>query len=343
VAEVGTRLIADQLPSPGDDGAEEVSRKQARLDELAADGGVQTAFFGNSMLDAAVDPTLVVESSQALEGPAYNAALLGAPIYLQEDWLDEVAGGEIAPELAVVGIGPLDVVDWANPVGDGGEALTPAQQRIFEGLVTDNLATLDDDWLTTLDRTASDWSSLLEHRGAMREPSLVLAAAARAATGGDPPDDVDRTDERWDSNLSADGQVQQFLDRQGAEIDGLESSFLFRSLMTAARTERIEDVVEHFEDHDVPVVLVVPPIDPNGVPAGAAAAYAYLAQQVVLEAGRLDVPVVDLSAQPYESALYADGIHLNAAGSQRFSTDLAAALDALCTSRPELGCAPADG
>lgn len=343
VAEVGTRLIADQLPSPGDDGREELARKQARLDQLATEGGVQTTFFGNSMIDAAVDPVTVVDTSQQLEGTAYNAALLGAPIYLQEEWLDEVAGGDAAPELAVVGVGPLDVVDWANPVGDAGDALTPAQQRTFEGLVTDNLAALDDDWLSTLDRTASDWSSLVEHRGAMREPSLVLAAAGRAATGSEPPDDVDRTDERWDANLSPDGQVQQFLDRQGAEIEGLEGSFLFRSLMTAARTERIEGVVERFEDHDVPVVLVVPPIDPAGVPPGAAAAYAYLAQQVVLEAGRLEVPVVDLSAQPYESALYADGIHLNAAGSQRFSVDLAAALDGLCASRTDLGCGDADG
>jgi hypothetical protein len=339
VAEVGTRLIADQLPSPGNDSREEVRRKQARLAELASSGGLEIVFFGNSMIDAGIDPARVAEVSQQLEGDVYNASLLGAPVYLQQDWLDDVAGGEASPDLAVVGIGPLDVVDWANPVGDGNEALTPAQQRLFENLVTDNLADLDDSLLTSLDRSASERSALIEHRGAMREPSLVLAAAARAATGSDPPDDVDRTDERWDDNLSADGQVQQFLDRQGAEVEGLVGSFLHRSLETTARTDRIPGIVELVQDHDVPVVVLVPPIDPSSVPPRTAQAYASLAQQIVAEAADLDVAVIDLSTAGYDPSAFADGIHLNAAGSQRFSDDVAVALDGVCASRPELRCA----
>ena len=264
LAEVGTRLIADHLPSPGDDGRQELTRKQARLDELAADGGVQTAFFGNSTIDAGVDPARVQERPQVDGG--VNAALLGAPIYLQNDWIDEVVGGESPPDLAVVGLGPLDVVDWANPVGDGADPLSPSQQRLFESLVTDNLATLDDDWLSELDRTAGDWSSLVEHRGSLREPTVVLGATLQTATGRAPGANVDRTDERWDENLSAGGQVQQFLDRTGAQIEGIGSDFLYRSLETSPRPERVEAVVDRFDDEDVPVVLLVAPVDLTRLP-----------------------------------------------------------------------------
>jgi len=338
VAEAGTRVVAGHLPSPGDDGQQELSRKQGQLDALTADGGVETAFFGNSTIDAGIDPARVQTSSQQLEGSAYNAALLGAPIYLQEDWIDEVAGADAPPDLAVVGIGPLDVVDWANPVGDGADPLSPAQQRLFESLVTDNLAVLDDDWLSELDRSASSWSSLVEHRGALREPAVVLGATIQTASGRAPSAEIDRTDTRWDENLSPQGQVQQFLDRTGAPIDGLSGDFLYRSLETSARPERVEAVVERFEDQDVPVVLLVAPVDLTRLPPAAAAAYVELAATIVAEADEQGVPVIDLSQAGYGPDLYADGIHLNAAGSARFSDDVAAALDGLCASDDDLRC-----
>lgn len=338
VAEVGARAVADHLPSSGDDGRQELSRKQARLEELAEQGGVEVVFFGNSTIDAGIDPPRVVQASQQVAGPAYNAALLGAPMYLQDQWIDEVAGGAASPEVAVVGFGPLDVVDWANPVGDGADPLSPAQQRLFEGLVTDNLAELDDDWLSEVDRTSSDWSVLLEHRGALREPAVVLGATFQAATGREPSADLDRTDARWDENLSADGQVQQFLDRQGAAIEGIGGDFLHRSLETSARPERIEGVVDAFAEHDVPVVLLVAPVDLGRLPQASAQAYVELAAEIVAEADELGVPVVDISQAAYGPELYADGIHLNAAGSARFSDDVAVALDALCRRDDALRC-----
>ena len=243
-----------------------------------------------------------------------------------------------APDLAVVGFGPLDVVDWANPLGDGSDPLTPAQQRLLENLVTDTLGELDDDWLTRLDRAARDWSVLVEHRGSLREPAAVLHASWQAITGGEPVEDLGRADQRWDENLSADGQAQQFLDRQGAPTEGFGGDFLHRSLETSARPERIGVVVDRFAEHDVPVVLLVAPVDVARLPPASAEAYVALAAAIVTEADELGVPVIDLARAAYGPELYADGIHLNAAGSTRLSDDVAAALDAICTRDDALRC-----
>lgn len=347
LAEVGTRLIADHLPAPGDDGRAEVLRKEDDLEALAADGGPDVVFFGNSLIDAGVDPVRFSEASTRFAGPAYNAALLGAPIYLQTEWIEEVTGGPASPAVSVVGLGPLDVIDWANPVAQGAEPLTPAQQRLFESLVTDNIRVVEDDLLSRAERRASDASALVEHRGALRDPGVVLAAAFQTAAGRPPGAEATRTDDLWDENLGPGGNVLQFQDRQGGQLEGFGDSFLERSLLTASRPERVEQVVDLVEEGDSQVVLLVPPVDLPSLPPATAQAYVELADEIVAEGERLGVTVVDRSRAGYPAELYADGIHLNAAGTERLSVELAAALDAACAPAGALACgaapAPEDG
>lgn len=347
LAEVGTRLIAGHLPAPGDDGRAEVLRKEDDLEALAADGGPDVVFFGNSLIDAGVDPVRFTEASTRFAGPAYNAALLGAPIYLQTEWIEEVTGGPASPEVSVVGLGPLDVIDWANPVAQGAEPLTPAQQRLFESLVTDNIRVVEDDVLSQVERQASDASALVEHRGALRDPGVVLAATFQTAAGRPPGPEATRTDDLWDENLGPGGNVLQFQDRQGGQLEGFGDSFLERSLLTASRPERVEQVVELVEEGDSQVVLLVPPVDLPSLPPATAQAYVELAEEIVAEGQRLGVTVVDRSRAGYPADLYADGIHLNAAGTDRLSVELAAALDAACAPAGALACgaapAPEDG
>ena len=85
------------------------------------------------------------------------------------------------------------------------------------------------------------------------------------------------------------------------------------------------------DDAGVPTVVVVPPMALDALAAAGADTQAYLAAVGELSEtvrGR-GLPFLDFTSA-YDTSLFADPAHLNAAGTERFSRELATAVDSAC-------------
>jgi len=323
LAEVGVRFVSDQLPPPTAGDTEELVRKHERLAELA-DAGQQpeVVFFGNSTIDAGIDPAAFSAASQTFD-TAYNAALLGNTLDVPQRWIDEFVLPQTDPDVVVVGITPLDVLE-----GDRSDADAAIRAASFDVKFDE----IDDGLLPRLTRQADDLSYLVRHRSSLREPATFAGAAYDAATGQEPPGDLSRPDGFWDQHLAPDGAVLAY--RQGqlrSPNTGLVED-VTRALPSDLRLDRIDDVLERVGGTEA--VVLIPPIAIQslagyGVPVER---WREVAALIVQRADHLGVPTIDLSTSTtsFPDDRFYDPIHLNAAGAEQMSAQVASALDAFC-------------
>lgn len=330
VLELGTRTIADQLPSSESDDSEELVLKAGRLEELGSnDVPVGAVFIGSSAIDAGVAPAAFDAASSRFEG-SYNAGLIGTPLATQQRWTDEVVLAQVDPEVAVVAVSPLEVHQNREA-----EALAPID-AIFDA----SFREIEDGLLPSLERWAEDRSALVRYRGSLRDPQYVLDAV-RNTVGGEPDfPRIVRPDGYWEENLDDRGAVLQYRDRQLNQVSPELITYLDESMAAPYRPERLEGLLDTLDRAGVPAVVVAPPIALDRLSGAGADAQAYLDAVGELAAtveGR-GLPFLDFSTA-YDDGAFADPLHLNGAGTERFSRDLATAVDEVCAAlATDAGC-----
>jgi hypothetical protein len=331
-AELGVRAISANLPAQTLDDRYEIVHKADQIAAIEQQGGASLVFLGSSPVDAGIDPA-VFEQQAATPWQSYNAALLGSPVYLQERWLEDVVLPDLEPTVAVVGVSPLDVVQGANPLDEDGRTLTGSEQRLVENLVASRFRVLDEGLPAQLDRSVSKWSELVRYRATLRTPSVVLDATSETVQGHARPGET-RPEDFWRQNTSEQGAALQYRAAGGPRTDGFIELLLDRSLRTPVLPERVTAALEILDDHHVESVVLIPPVDlqaaaVRGLDIGL---YTDAAAEIVAASIEHGSPVIDLSSQTYATTDFNDALHLNAAGSQRASTEVASQLDALCAS-----------
>ena len=326
-AELFVRWIEPQLPvvRAGDDA--EMVIKAKRIKEIGAhDPDVDVVFFGTSMMDSAVDPEAFLDSSQRYDS-VYNAGVVGAPTRTQVRWATEVVLPSLDPDLIVLGIHPIDLL-----VNDVLNLNIQPQQAdvVFAGVLRET----KDGPVGALERFANDNSVLVQQRGSLRRPQLVVQGAWNQLTDTPPQKFIPkRTQEYWEPRISPLGESALF---HGDEFNITGVKDQLRENMTPDSFS-VADVHRLFEvtlEEGAEVVVVIPPIpvdawrdvqiDFNALSAGTG-----LIRSIAAE---YDVPVIDFSfAGNYANELFADLVHTNERGAERLSRDLARRLDALET------------
>jgi hypothetical protein len=334
VLELGVRLISAHLPTVETDDSQELVIKAERIERLGAGGQpVGAVVFGSSAMDAGVAPATFDAASTRFDG-SFNAALIGTPLATQERWAHDVVLEQLDPQVAIVGVSPLEVHQ-----NQEAEDLAPVD-AIFDA----SFREVEDGALPSLERWASDRSQLVRYRGSLRHPRYVGDAIVDTVTRSRDFPRIDRPEGYWEQNLDPQGAVLQYRDRQLGAVSPELVAYLDTTFDSPYRPERLEALLDRLEEAEVPVVLVSPPIADQALAAAGAdvAAYQEAVAEIAATAEERGLPFIDLSTG-YDSALFADPLHLNAAGTEQLSRDLAAAVDAACAAAgAATGCAGAE-
>ncbi len=337
VTELGTRAVEDWLPVSQAGDAAEVQLKYEQLGALAdADEPTDVVFFGNSAMDAAIDPAVWAETS-ATYPLAYNASLLGQPFDSVRRWEADFVLPACDPALVVVGITPFDVpqIDILN-----------TSRAVVEKLFDDAMDRLEQGPLARLDERLQDRSAIIRHRSSFRSPVQLYRAATSRITGDDKPKQdslqpvvltdgriVARTEDVWaDELIQPRGGVANYWGLDEPQPLGFGfTSPVQQEIFRSSRTSRTQMAAlrDAAEAAGAQVVFVIPPSRPDAYTSftGSREATARAVATVRDEATDLGVNVYDFSDARYPDDHFADDVHLNRVGSAQFSADLARALD----------------
>lgn len=321
VAELVARAISPHLLPPTSPGAGEVIVKDRQLAALAPT--TQVLFLGDSTLDAGVDPTAFTDESVRFSS-AYNASLMGARLPSQRIWTGRVLRDH-TPQL---------VVQAATPTLVSHLGVSPDDVSSYDAVLSYNLRQLDGDVWYTLGERAGEVSALVRYRSSLRNPRLAAGAAWDQVTGAPELPKAERPAGFWDQFTSPVGQNTSF-GNQVAKADNLGGLFdaLKRLLDGRYDTQPLETLIEGYRDAGIATVVVVPPMSEPLLTAGgvSVAEWRAAAARIVAAGAAHGVPVLDYTSRTYPPEQFADPLHLNVAGSKRFSADLARDIDALCS------------
>lgn len=107
-AELLLRSVRPKLRPLSDWRNWEIQHKVEALDALARDGGASVVAVGSSTMNAAVEPDFLSKLTGRTR-PAFNAALNGAGTRLIELWVLRILLPRLRPDVVVIGLGSGDV------------------------------------------------------------------------------------------------------------------------------------------------------------------------------------------------------------------------------------------
>jgi len=337
--ELGVRSVEDWLPVSQAGDAAEVELKWDQIHSLEEAGErTDVVFFGNSAMDAAIDPAVWAEAS--ISYPlAYNASLLGQPFDSMRRWAQDYVLPHCDAATVVIGVTPFDVpqIDILN-----------TNRALVERLFDDAMNRLEDKPLARADRRLRDRSAIVRNRASFRSP-VRLYRAVKARVADDPRSKQDslqavvladgrtvlRTPEVWEDDLlQARGGVANYWGvPESMPLGFTFESAVQRQVFRSSRTTptQLDALRASAEDTGADVIFVIPPSRPDayiGFTGSQAATEA--AEANVRRIGEdMGVPVLDFSGVGYPADHFADPVHLNRRGSERFSRALARAIDEL--------------
>jgi len=328
LAEGTARVLGGHIAATDERGHPELERKWFVIKQLASDPGTTAApkvvAFGNSMMDGGFIPSVFAAAPGG--APAYNAGFLNAPLVSLATWSKMVIA-KLHPTTAIVMIDPLDTITGSDvSFGQDGGTLAASFDDALQRLQPGPFDRITD--------RAEKVSALVKYRTSLRQPHELWQAVV-GAVHGDPRPQPQRIDEAaplhdidWTTALDANGWDSRFKDGALTAEATFPLDFvgkLFRT--TTFDSGPVRDVFTAIGKAPR-AVLLIPPVatailDRSGIPATIMAARA---RELAKLARAADVQVVDLSGADYPPALFHDPVHLNRAGAERLSRDLARAL-----------------
>lgn len=321
VTELVVRAVADQLPVVRAGDAAEMILKARQVEALGAEGPQpQVVFFGTSMMDSAISPS-TFERYSAHYDRTYNAAVVGAPTATQVRWADEIVLDDLHPDVVVLGIHPIDLM-----LTDVFELNIQSNQSdvVFSRVVRETQPGI----LGDLNRALNDDLAMVKHRGSLRQPQTMAEAAWNTVTGTPPKKFIPlRDEEYWQQHLGPDGENTM---HHGEDYRFTSVINQLRKNLTpeAFYASDAKKLIQVAQDSGAEVVIVIPPVPlatwkQNGVDLAALRR----GQQLIAELGAAaGVRVVDFTDRVYDESLFADIVHMNDRGAERFSRELAAEL-----------------
>lgn len=314
-AEVGARLLTPYLAEPLVWADPSTQTKIAQMDDRDC---TDLVVLGNSMARDDIHPDRL---GQALDAEVYNAALDAAGPDLLARWADEEVTPRLAPDTVVVALSSADLNDNSSA---GGAAVDAYAASVMGR----------DDLVGRLGAWATEHSDLVRYRTELRRPSEVWAAIGRAVRG----DEVDQgPDESPVLGPNGEGLTRRDLVFDG---DSVSATFartqLLNDFSTGGRQlESARALVTDLQGDGADVVVVVLPVtdeyrslhpDPDADLTRFRAAIDDLVTDT-------DARLVDFGDLAYPDELFADTHHLNGAGGERLTDELAGELEGRVESR----------
>jgi hypothetical protein len=302
LAELAVRAL--ELPPPNGFFIEEAQIKSEELADYGDAGGGGTIFVGSSVADVAIDPVRFAAATG--DARAYNAALLGADIHSIELWLDDVVVPDAAPSRVVLGLSCREL--------NGVEVEQDDYFRDFAGAPAMERRRGEERVLDRLDRGVGGWSELVRYRSVIRNPASVFGDDRRTAVN---------------MELRAGGYNSAYRNRTYPGPEDLHRA-LFPGAMTRfeidpERTATIERILARLQDQGIDAAVVHLPVTEDWLSyMPSRQAYEACDRALAASASAAGVPFVE--GRVLDRTLFADPIHVNAAGSDQVTDDLAAAL-----------------
>jgi hypothetical protein len=260
------------------------------------------ALVGSSVVDVSIDPG-------ELGAPGFNAALGAGSMGMVADFTRAVVVPRLDPRIVVVGVTSRELND--NALDQAGvERRFRDAPAVREALGTESL-------LDRVERLAGDVSALVEYRSVLRDPDNWL---------GDPPTP-------WGPELTApDGLYLGFLDAayrlDEATRGRLGGAALRDFSVGGAKLRALRSLIGDLTAAGRHVLLVATPVSDDFValhPRGTDDDQDFRdALRTVADAE--GVPLVD--AGVWDRSLFADPLHVNRAGMERFTAQVRSALTA---------------
>jgi hypothetical protein len=309
VAELVTRAIASGLPAPLQWQSYETQRKVQQIDTLSKHGGADIVFFGSSLVDVGVEPSII--DHQIGGGvTSYNAGLASSIPRMTADWAESVVIPRLHPKVIVLGVGAYDL-------GAEGPDRT-AFLNAFLGSSGAKQAMGTEDPIQAADQWIGKYSALWNHKYQLRDPATVV----RAVLGHPQPVDA--------STLEADD----------IDANGRETADQYAPFSNQARVDvsdwtlgtkdaaAVKQLIAYAAKRHIEVVLVDMPVTNQSVdqmPPGAFKTFKRALDAIGTSTG---TKVLDFDSIR-STSLFLDDIHLNHTGVDFFSTGLGTELKPL--------------
>ena len=317
-AELTVRWLEPQLPIVRAGDAAQMVLKAERIERIAAsDPNVDVVFFGTSMMDSAVSPEAFLASSPSIDS-TYNAGVVGAPTATQVRWAEEIVLANLDPDVIVLGIHPIDLLltDVLNL------NIQPQQADVVFGRV---LRETKKGPIGDAERFLYDQVALVQQRGNLRRPQLVTEAAWNQVVGNEPKRFIPLRDEDdWRPLLSPLGESALF-HGETFRITPVQEQLRANMRADAFSVADLHRLFEVTLGEGARVVVVIPPVPVQawqevGIDLSALSAGTALIRSIAAD---FDVPVLDFSFAGYPNEAFADLVHMNERGADRFSRELA--------------------
>jgi hypothetical protein len=309
--EAGARLAEPRVFSAPQWGSRPSDTKVAQIQELAAGRGADIVFLGSSAVEVGVDPAVFLAGAED-DLSAYNASITGASPRVLEAWASELVFPLLEPSIVVIGLTSRDMND---------EGLD--QERVYHQYL-DSPGRLhylgEPSLLDDIEWEALNASALLRVRSAMRSPSEFVASLSYPGNGAPRVTELGRVSTPSDWTYSVSDEFREDLTMrslQNYHVGGVELDALTAIVQQAHDRGAVVYLVE------MPVVAEdYYPLHPNGA-TDVAEFEAVLADYVASQ------PVVWLDSAPgaWDRSFFGDPLHMNSAGTERFSRWLAEVIE----------------
>lgn len=305
----------------------EMILKAERIEQLGKESPkVDLVFFGNSMMDTAISPDVLIKNSSTVTS-GYNAAVVGAPLQTRLRWSQEIVLANLDPQTIVLGVHPVDLLhtDFLKVNQDATQA-----DVIFAKVLRET----DQSRLGSLQRAVNDNVALVRDRGILRKPRSLWDATWRQIRRQPKPKEFDvRTEEDWQAWLKDDGEVAMFHKEafKPESIKNVGPKLRENLQVDNYSTTELRTLLDYLASTGKQVVLVIPPVplqawQDAGVDMDALRAGTRLIADTGNEYG---FTTIDFTERGYKNGLFVDLLHSNDLGSLQFSKELAGELDKL--------------
>lgn len=307
LAEVAVRLDRSHLTVPDFWPAPELEDKYQQSGELVATNQQpDVVLAGDSMMDAGGDPTTLSQQTAGLR--FYNAALSGQALPVIADWTSRIIMPRLDPKVVVVGLTSAELSPFALDPNTGVKAYR-SSRVVREAAGTGNPVDRADAFLR-------DHSMLYRYRTSLRRPFTGKLSAPNV----------------FEAELTPAGQNIGFADQTYLEKGGpARARALVDAIVTALAKFSIgskvvallEDMITEIRRKGARVLLVAMPVTADFISFHPRndADYQDAMDAFAGVAERTGVPFFQPGTWP--TAVFADPLHLNAAGAAQFSTYLA--------------------
>jgi hypothetical protein len=303
LAELTMRVVGPHL-QPNQtwaDTEDEVKVAQMRsLAQAGNRGGF--VFIGSSLADVGVDPEQFIKLA-GLRTPAYNAALGGGDLAVLAWWTTKVVVPILHPRVVVLGVSSVEF--------NANDTYVAGLRALFFDAPAVHHISHDESLLQTLERKAEDWSYLFRYRKVVRDPAKVRRNVPKL----------------WEKKLQTPlGMYKGFLQRayvSGPEMDREVSAAdthryqvdprLLTSLRSLAQTLHRDGI--RLELVDMPITQHYIDLHPRG-----SADFQGYESAVRAVADQTGTPM--MPREIWDTKVFADPVHLNAAGAALFTRQL---------------------